>query len=145
MPNERERDELINALEDFSTQLADFHSQIIILTSERDNALELYKQVAESEKDFEAKHVDVSTHISKPSTPKSVQKPVILNQQAQQPIDSDSIIKENKNLRSKIESLVNEIEKLQADIQVMVQRQRETGYMANEALTQLEFEINGYT
>ena len=44
-------------------------------------------------------------------------------------------------LQSKIHSLVEEIEKLQADIQVMVQRQRETGSVANHALAQFEFQI----
>lgn len=54
------------------------------------------------------------------------------------------LIDENQTLRLKIEGLVQEIEKLQADIQVMVQRQRETGTMANDALTQLEVEIDGF-
>jgi chromosome segregation ATPase len=41
----RERDELLHALEDFSSQLSQVHSEISVLTSERDNALQLYKQV----------------------------------------------------------------------------------------------------
>jgi hypothetical protein len=53
-------------------------------------------------------------------------------------------LEENEALRLKINTLVGEIENLQSDIQVMVQRQRETGTMANEALTQLEIEIEEY-
>jgi predicted RNA-binding protein with PIN domain len=59
-------------------------------------------------------------------------------------LSKDKILEENEALRLKINTLVGEIENLQSDIQVMVQRQRETGTMANEALTQLEIEIEEY-
>jgi DNA repair exonuclease SbcCD ATPase subunit len=132
----QERDDLLKALEDFGNEISQVQSKIIILTGERDNALQLYQQLAES------KAVPLDKNRVVPEVAESIKPQPPYIDTSSTPI-VNPLTKENEILKDRINNLVNEIEKLQSDIQVMVQRQRETGSMANEALTQLEIEVEG--
>lgn len=138
-----DRDELISSLEDFEVQLVEVQSQITILTSERDNALQLYHQVSQKNSIMNSVSATNGGDVRLPVSSSingddSTQK----NAQA---LEVTKLGAENLQLQSKIAGLVGEIANLQSDIQVMVQRQRETGSMANTALTDLEIQISGYS
>jgi chaperonin cofactor prefoldin len=120
---EKERDALLKALESFENQLIQVHNEISIVTSDRDNAMSLYQQL------MRTKQMPI---------PEAAE-PVANVSELQNEVDSLKL--KNEKHQKNIKSLEEEIEKLQSDLQVMVHRQRDTGSMANEALGQLELQI----
>lgn len=135
--NIRERDCLIQALETFESQLSSVKSHISGITAEKDNAIELYKQMKEA--------LEISQKQSKNKLPTQNILPDTIADSSiadRMEVDLSEARFDNKKLRETVSTLELEIQSLQADIQVMVQRQRDTGTIAGDALTQLETQVS---
>ncbi|KAJ3257999.1 hypothetical protein HK103_004133 [Boothiomyces macroporosus] len=129
----KERDDMIAALESFEGELAELCDQITQITQERDNLLELYKQVneqLESKQNQKSLAPDV-----KPETQDTSNVEVYK-------IEISKLKETEKILLETIDSQTMDIKKLKDDLQAMSLRTRETGVYANEAVSQLEREIS---
>ncbi|KAI8926969.1 hypothetical protein BC831DRAFT_511187 [Entophlyctis helioformis] len=154
---QRERDDLLRALERFSDQVDDLHGRVQSVTSDRDNLKQLYEQV-----NREVQRLRTDPNASGPApaagaaasggvadstgsalaTGKDGKEQQQQQQQQQQDDTADKLRESEARLRDQVRSLQDEISKLQSDLQATVLRQKETGATATEALSQLESETD---
>ncbi|KAJ3237458.1 hypothetical protein HDU78_004081, partial [Chytriomyces hyalinus] len=154
----RERDDLMSVLEKVEAQFIDLHETIEQLSSDRDNMSALYKQ-AHSEIQTLRSRVNVESSSTKqdatsqnepqmpspsvaPSPPKA--KPSPPQTKPAPPVTSDlsqdaAII---QHLESRERNLQEEVIKLQSDLKAILYRQREASVHAEEAVRQLEIELD---
>ena len=136
--SQRERDELVNALEKFGSELTGLQSHVKSLTSERDNMKQLYEQANTEVQRLRALRSEQRQGAASPSKTPTTEK--VIDQQ----IEIDLLRASEVRLNAQVKSLQAEIEKLQTDLKATVMRQKETGISATEALTQLEGEVSEF-
>ncbi|KAI8831298.1 hypothetical protein BJ741DRAFT_617217 [Chytriomyces cf. hyalinus JEL632] len=153
-----ERDDLMSVLEKVETQLIDLHETIEQLSSDRDNMSALYQQAhseiqtlrsranvelsstkqdatSQNEPQMPSPSVAPGPPQTKPNPPQTKLAPPVTSD----PSQDAAII---QHLESRERNLQEEVIKLQSDLKAILYRQREAGVHAEEAVRQLENELD---
>ncbi|KAH6564305.1 hypothetical protein BASA83_011775 [Batrachochytrium salamandrivorans] len=155
---QRERDDLLRALENFGSQVTELHDRVQLITADRDNMAQLYAQVnheiqllrSHDSKSTQQKTTSASnTILPNGTSTASFTAIASATKNVNIPTDAPAATQEGENetpidipaLQTHVEELKAEIVKLQADLEATVMRHKETGAASTEAISQLEVEI----
>ncbi|KAJ3063778.1 hypothetical protein HDU98_000438 [Podochytrium sp. JEL0797] len=141
----KEREDLMNVLTKFESQLTEMNETVQQITSDRDNMNSLYQQAHSELQKLRTRHtVNDAFKPPPPPSPSAPTPPL----QTPSPTRSPSPTKQQLEtahariaaLETQTRELDEEVEKLQGDLKAMVFRQRESGANAGEAVRQVERE-----
>ncbi|KAL5033378.1 hypothetical protein BDV3_000368 [Batrachochytrium dendrobatidis] len=145
----RERDDLLQALESFGSQVTELHDRIQAITADRDNMTQLYTQVNQ---EIQRLRAHKCNSVSTPRVPlietQAAKSELQHGAESESPGDTKHegngppSLAESTATKLQIAQLEAEIVKLQQDLEATVVRQKETGEAATETISQLKVEVS---
>ncbi|KAI8906492.1 hypothetical protein DFJ77DRAFT_190419 [Powellomyces hirtus] len=142
---QRERDDLILALQKFEDQLAEVQNCVEIVTADRDNIAGMYEQVNEELQSLRQSISSPSEPATQLPPPRSTAPPEpsapTLSPDGRAPSRLASL-PECQYARRRMEELEEEVIKLQRDLEATVLRERQARETANESVYQMEQECD---